>query len=137
MFTISSKGSYGLAAVLGFALQYGKGPVQIKNIAEEYKIPQHYLEQLLVKLKNGGIMKSFRGAYGGYSLAKKPSDITVLEVLKCLEGENILVNNPGELQVLQNYWLNAKNQIEEVFEITIEDLVIENTKIVNHINFEI
>jgi Rrf2 family cysteine metabolism transcriptional repressor len=63
MFTISSRSTYGLSAVFGFGLSYHQGPIQIKTIAEEYKIPRNCLEQILIKLKNGGILKSFRGAY--------------------------------------------------------------------------
>lgn len=86
MFSISAKGIYGVSAVLELALRPDGGPMQIRDIAEAQNIPQHYLEQILVVLKRGGIVKSFRGAQGGYALAGDPSGIRLLDVISLLEG---------------------------------------------------
>jgi len=123
MFTISTKGSYGLAAVFELGIRHNKGPITIRTIAESQGIPRHYLEQILVKLRQGRILASTRGAEGGYSLARDPSDITVQEVLLCLEGETVLVANPGKEPILQYFWKEAQEKIESIFGITIEELV--------------
>ncbi len=86
MFSISAKGLYGVSAVLELALNHGGGATQIRDIAESQSIPQHYLEQILVVLKRGGIVKSFRGAQGGYALASDPAEIRLLDVIVLLEG---------------------------------------------------
>ncbi|MCP4131553.1 MAG: Rrf2 family transcriptional regulator [bacterium] len=137
MFTISSKGTYGLSAVFELGLQHNKGPIQIKAIAESQNIPQHYLEQLLVKLKKSGLVKSFRGAQGGYILAKEPAEITVYDVLKCLEGEQVLVNDPGENRALQSFWKKASDEVEELFKVSIEKLIFDHYRIEKQIVFNI
>ncbi|MFH1347500.1 MAG: Rrf2 family transcriptional regulator [Candidatus Margulisiibacteriota bacterium] len=73
---------YGLQAMLELALKYGGGPIQIADIAKNQKIPIRYLEQLLLVLKRRGVVASTRGKHGGYSLAKHPSDIAVLEIIE-------------------------------------------------------
>ena len=137
MLAVSSKGSYGLAAIFELALYYNKGPLQIKNISEAQGIPQHYLEQLLVKLKRCGLVKSFRGAQGGYELIKKPAEIQVYDVLLCLEGEIEMVNSPGNYEVLKYFWNNVKNEVIKPFQMTIEDLIMENNRIKDHIIYSI
>ena len=86
MFRISAKGIYGVSAILELALHHDSGAMQIRDIASAQNIPQHYLEQILVVLKRGGIVKSFRGAQGGYALAADPADIRLLDVVVLLEG---------------------------------------------------
>ena len=86
MFGISAKGIYGVSAVLELALRFNGGAVQIRDIAEAQRIPQHYLEQILVVLKRGGIVKSYRGAQGGYALAGDPGSIRLEDVFILLEG---------------------------------------------------
>jgi len=87
MFALTSKGNYGVAAVLELAGNYGNGLLHIKDIAEKKKIPRHYLVQLLNRLLKAGIVKSVRGNNGGYMLNDRPENITVLQVLELLEGE--------------------------------------------------
>ena len=75
-----------MQAMLELTLNYGGGPVRIKNIAREQKVPIRFLEQLLLVLKRAGLVASVRGKDGGYSLAKRPSEIKVLNVIEALEG---------------------------------------------------
>lgn len=83
---ISTKGRYGLRAFIDLA-EYGEiEPVSIGSISERQDISERYLEQLMAKLKKAGIVKSIRGAGGGYVLAKEASDISVGDVLRALEG---------------------------------------------------
>lgn len=137
MFTISTKGSYGLAAVFELGKHYHMGSVTIKKIADSQAIPRHYLEQILIKLRQGGILSSTRGAEGGYALARDPSDVTVFEVLSCLEGEKLLVSNPGDELVLQFFWRDAREKIESIFTVTIEELIQRQQLINNQIVFSI
>ena len=73
---ISTKGRYGLTIVVELGSKFGEGPVPLRKIAEEQKLSEAYLEQLIPPLRNSGIVKSVRGAYGGYMLAKPPTEIT-------------------------------------------------------------
>ena len=86
MFQLSVKSKYGLAAVIELAQKQEKGPIQIKAISGNRNIPQNYLEQVLVELKKGGLVRSFRGINGGYKLQKDPKSISVKDVLTILEG---------------------------------------------------
>ncbi|MDL2248679.1 Rrf2 family transcriptional regulator [Tyzzerella sp. OttesenSCG-928-J15] len=83
---LSTRSRYGLKAVVDIAA-CGKGKcVSINSIATRLGISENYLEQLIIKLKKAGIVKSIRGAQGGYILTKPAESITVGEILKILEG---------------------------------------------------
>jgi len=75
-----------MRAIVDLAQRYRKGPVSVSGISEREGIPTSYLEQLLNRLKKGGIVKSFRGPRGGYVLAKDPSKIRVYNIVQVLEG---------------------------------------------------
>jgi len=83
---ISTKGRYGLLALVDMALHYSGQPESIKNIAERCRLSEEYILQIFVILRRAGIVKSIRGSRGGYVLAGDPSDITVGDVLTALEG---------------------------------------------------
>ncbi len=83
---ISSRGQYGLRALAVLATRHGNGPVQVKEIARAESLSAKYLEQLLGRLRMGGLVKSVRGARGGYTLARGPEAIRVREALLLLEG---------------------------------------------------
>ena len=90
---ISSKGDYGLRALVDLAQRYEAGaPVQVKDIARRQLIPEEYLGQLMVGLRRAGLVHSVRGAAGGYLLARPPAEITVAQVLETLEGPLALVD---------------------------------------------
>ena len=76
MFTLSAKAIYGVTAVVELAQHYRSGPIQIRDIASRHEIPQHYLEQILSTLKRSGLVRSYRGARGGYELTAPPDSIT-------------------------------------------------------------
>ena len=84
---LSTKGRYGLRAILDLAMYGETEVVALSGIAERQKISISYLEQLIAKLKKAGIVKSIRGAQGGYLLAKKPEEISVGDILRALEGD--------------------------------------------------
>lgn len=84
---LSCKSEYALLALLELADHYASGdPLQIRQISAQQNIPDRYLEQLLATLRRAGIVRSQRGAKGGYLLAREPWNITLLEVVSCLEG---------------------------------------------------
>ena len=83
---LTTKGRYGLRAVIDLAVYAKDEPVSLAEVAERQNISISYLEQLVAKLKKAGIVQSTRGAQGGYSLAKEPENISVGEILRALEG---------------------------------------------------
>ena len=87
---LSTKGRYGLRAFIDLAEYEGVGPVSISSISERQDISERYLEQLRAKMKKAGLVKSVRGAGGGYILARKASEISVGDVLRALEGRTQL-----------------------------------------------
>jgi len=83
---LSTKGRYGVRAMLDLALHYGQGPIALKHVAERQNISEHYLEQLVVILRRAGLVRSMRGAQGGYTLSREPGKITLGDVIRSLEG---------------------------------------------------
>jgi Rrf2 family protein len=84
---LSTKGRYGLRAVLDLAVHSDEEAVALSQIAERQAISMNYLEQLIAKLKKAGIVKSIRGAQGGYQLAAPAEEISVGAILRALEGD--------------------------------------------------
>jgi len=89
---LSTKGRYGIHAMYDLAQFGSETPQPIKSIAERQNIPEAYLEQLIGQLRRSGLVKSVRGAQGGYLLSRSPAEITVGEVLRTLEGELAVVD---------------------------------------------
>ncbi|GAB4260260.1 MAG: Rrf2 family transcriptional regulator [Thermincola ferriacetica] len=83
---VSTKGHYGVLAMFDLAQHYGEGPVSLKSIAERQGLSEPYLEQLIAVLRKAGLVKSVRGAQGGYILAREPRDIKVGDIIRVLEG---------------------------------------------------
>ncbi|ADL42178.1 transcriptional regulator, BadM/Rrf2 family [Caldicellulosiruptor obsidiansis OB47] len=134
MFRLSTKGRYGVRAMFDLALHYDEGLVSLKSIAERQEISEHYLEQLIAALKKAGLVKSIRGAQGGYMLSREPSKITIGEILRALEGslspseciDDIeKVDCPrAEFCVTRKVWEKVKEAIENVVDsVTLQNLV--------------
>ncbi|MCG3777976.1 MAG: HTH-type transcriptional regulator CymR [Nitrospira sp.] len=83
---VSLRATYGIMAAVDLALHSGSAPVQAKSIARRQAIPARFLEQVLHGMKKAGLVSSLRGAQGGYVLLKKPSEVSVVEILEALEG---------------------------------------------------
>lgn len=124
MLTLSAKAVYGLCAVTELGIQYNTGPVQIRDIAERHEIPQHYLEQLLVTLKKAGLVASFRGAQGGYALARPPSQTNVLDVLSVLDGRIAIVPEKKRNNALAFFWKELEDQLRTSLDISLEQLIL-------------
>ena len=88
---ISTRGRYGLKAMVDIAANCKEGCVSLKSIAERTNLSESYLEQLIAQLKKAGLVKSTRGANGGYILAKNAEDISVGDILSVVEGPLELV----------------------------------------------
>lgn len=82
---MSTRGRYGTRAMLDIALNYEKGPVSLKDMAQRQEISVKYLEQLIPPLKAVGLIRSIRGAGGGYTLTRHPDKINLLEIMQALE----------------------------------------------------
>ena len=89
---ISTRGRYGLRAMVVLAKHYGQGPLLMRMISEDQEIPRKYLHALLTSLRSRGLVRSLRGSRGGYTLAREPSQITALDVVTALEGGLMLVD---------------------------------------------
>lgn len=83
---ITMKGDYGLRAMIELAAHYGEGPVPSAAIASRQRIPEHFLDQLLITLRRAGLLKSHRGPQGGHMLARPPEQISMGDVILALEG---------------------------------------------------
>ncbi len=83
---ISTKGRYGLRVMTDLAVNGSDGCVSLKDIAEREHLSEKYLEQIVNQLSKAGLVKSLRGAKGGYHLTRSPEEITVEEILKATEG---------------------------------------------------
>jgi Rrf2 family transcriptional regulator, cysteine metabolism repressor len=83
---LSTKGRYGVKAMVDLAINYGDEPVSIKSISERQNVSEYYLEQLFSLLRKANLVKSIRGAQGGYVLSRPPEEITVSDIMQVLEG---------------------------------------------------
>src|SRR5437763_17064982 len=86
MISITSKSPYALQALAELGRMGGAGPVPIGELARRRGIPVQFLEQLFAVLRRGGLLRSQRGVKGGYTFARDPSEITVLEIVELLDG---------------------------------------------------
>lgn len=83
---LSTKGRYGVKAMVDLAIHYSEEPSSIKSISERQNISEYYLEQLFSSLRKSNLIKSIRGAQGGYILNREPKDITIADIMGVLEG---------------------------------------------------
>lgn len=129
---LSTRGRYGARAILDLAINYGKGPILLKDIARRQEISEKYLEHLIAPLRAAGLVKSIRGARGGYSLAKPPSEIRLSQVIQVLEGSMSLVDcvddidlcNRARFCVTRDVWRDVGRAINGVLEqMTLEEMV--------------
>jgi len=118
---LSSKCEYCLAALIELADLYASGqPLQIRQIAKRQNIPERYLEQLLLLLKRGGFVRSQRGMNGGYLLARDPQEISLLEVIRCIEGcdaprhEEECPEQTPESKIVRSVWGTASHAAEAI-----------------------
>jgi Rrf2 family protein len=129
---ISTKTRYGTRAMAELAYNYGDAPLCAKEIAKRQRISLKYLEQLIATLRASGLIKSTRGAHGGYSLAKPPDEINLREIFQVLEGSVApvdCVDDPESCPrnrecVTRDVWLQMRDAMAKVLDsTTLQDLV--------------
>lgn len=128
---ISTKGRYGLKALIDIAMYSNSEVVTLKSISERQSISEGYLEQIFSALRKSGLVIGRKGAQGGYTLSKSINEITIGEILRTLEGDLSLVdvsntNTADDLEkcINENLWNIINKNINDYFDsITLEDLV--------------
>lgn len=130
---LSTRARYGMRLMLALALRYGEKPVFLKDIAKSEEISEKYLSLIIIPLRASGLINSSRGAYGGYSLAREPAQISMKEIVDLLEGETCLVDcikDPSACPrvstcVSRDVWAAIGGKIAETLSgITLADLVV-------------
>lgn len=131
---ISTRGRYGIRMMLSLALNYEKGTLPLKAIAKDQNISEKYLEQIINPLTKSGLVKSFRGAQGGYTLTRSPKEITVGEILYVLEGSLSPVGCVDDQGTCSNadscvslsLWRKMKEALDSVVDhVTLDDMAQE------------
>jgi Rrf2 family transcriptional regulator, cysteine metabolism repressor len=89
---ISTRGRYGLRAMVELARHHGDSPVLMRSITESQGIPRKYLHAILTALRSNGLVRSIRGSRGGYALTRPADEITALDIVRALEGEITVVD---------------------------------------------
>ena len=129
---ISTKGRYALCVMLDLAEHRQDGYISLKDIASRQNISKKYLEQIVALLNRPDILRTVRGAQGGYMLAKAPANYTVAEILKIAEGSLAPIPNledPSEAAAaadaqLLPIWQGLYNVVNDYLEgITLQDIL--------------
>lgn len=132
---VSTRGEYGVRAMVALAHGYGAGPMSITTLAKASSVPYAYLEQLIVPLRRAGLVESKRGAQGGYQLTRPPEQVVVGEVYRVMEGPvapmDCVSENPEDQTCpliegceTRPVWLSVRNSIISAIDsITLADLI--------------
>jgi Rrf2 family cysteine metabolism transcriptional repressor len=137
---LSTKGRYGVKAMFDLALHANGNPIPLRMVAQRQDISESYLEQLISGLRKAGLVKSIRGAQGGYMLATSPDKITVGQIIRVLEGSmapaDCVVEDDfdscekAEGCVIRIVWERIRDSINEVVDsITLQDMLENYNKI--------
>lgn len=134
---VSTRGEYGVRAMVALARNYGDGPMSIAAVARESAVPAPYLEQLIAPLRRAGLVESKRGAQGGYQLTRSPEQVSVGEVYRVLEGpvapmdcvsENVADQTCPLIEGCETrpVWLKVRDSIVDALDsMTLADLITE------------
>lgn len=128
---VSTKGDYGVRALVELAHRYGQGPVQSATIASRQEIPEPYLDQLLTTLRRAGFIRSVRGPQGGHALINEPHTVRMSDVMVVLEGTlapSACVDDPDACKkeggcVQREVWERVRDATQEILDsVSIADL---------------
>jgi Rrf2 family protein len=128
---ISAKADYAVRAAVELAASADERPIKAERIATAQEIPLNFLENILAELRHAGIVRSRRGAEGGFRLAKAPADITVADVIRAVEGPLASVRGgppedtayPGPSEALPRVWIAVRASLRSVVErVTLADV---------------
>ncbi len=139
MIKLSTKGRYGTRLMLNLARHYsvGKEAIILKSVSDDEEISIRYLEQIIIPLKISKLVKSIRGAGGGYTLARKPSEIKVSDILNALEGTCCLVDcvedddycDRIDTCATHDIWEKASSLLHDYFDkTTLQDLMAQEKR---------
>ena len=129
---ISTRSRYGLKVMYELALKYGGEPVFLKEIARIHRISEKYLSKLVIPLRGVGLILSHRGAHGGYTLARAPGSVTVMDIVRVLEGDfspasrtrKTRGTDGNDEQPTEDVWVTLEKAINQTLgAITLESLV--------------
>ncbi|NJK61681.1 MAG: Rrf2 family transcriptional regulator [Synechococcaceae cyanobacterium SM2_3_1] len=126
---LTTRGYYSIKAMLDLAILGSKQPTSVRTIAQRQQIPAPYLEKLLIELRQSGLVRSQRGAQGGYQLTRNPRQISLAEILEAV-GERLEARDwtpqpegPAEDWVTRAVWQRISSRVQQVLqETTLEDL---------------
>jgi Rrf2 family protein len=128
---ISAKADYAVRAVVELAAADGDKPVKAERIATAQGIPLNFLENILGELRHAGLVRSHRGAEGGFRLARPADQMTVADVIRAVEGPLAMVRGeppegavyPGVASALPRVWIAVRKTLRDVVEhVTVADL---------------
>jgi Rrf2 family protein len=105
----STRAEYGVRVMIALGRRQGEGPVSLADIAAAENLPLPYLEHLIARLREDGLVRSTRGAHGGYELSRDAGEITMAEVVGALEGSLVPMQcftEEGEMKVLCSHELS-------------------------------
>ena len=124
---ISTKGDYGVRALIELSHHYGEGTVQSAQIAARQRVPEPYLDQLLTTLRKAGFIRSVRGPQGGHALVKAPDEIKLSDVIRSLEGSlspvSHLHDEGYQCRAAHEIWHQVEEATEGILDgVTIGDL---------------
>lgn len=122
MLNISLKLHYGLLTLIELAHYVESQPLQLKDISARHQIPPKYLEQVISGLRQAGFVQSLRGVNGGYTLAKSPEEISVLEVVKVLQGVSS-VDPKVKGSVLETYWQDVMLGVDRLVDYNLAEFM--------------
>jgi len=134
---VSTKGDYGVRALVELAHHFGQGPVQSAEIAARQEVPEPYLDQLLTTLRRAGFIRSVRGPQGGHALIREPREVKLSEVMLALEGSLAplaCVDDPEACTksggcVQREVWVRVRDATLDILEgVTIADLAVKETE---------
>ena len=129
---LSTRSRYGVRMMYELALAWKGEPVILKEIASRQEISEKYLSKLIIPLKGAGLIISTRGSHGGYTLARDPSGITLLEIVRVLEGDITPVLCLKDMDIcsrsidcaMRNIWAGLDRAISEYLKnITLDDII--------------
>jgi len=121
--------------MLELAINFGKGSMQINEIAHRQSIPERYLEQILLLLKRAGLIESARGVHGGYSLSRQPEKININQILVTTEGHtSVPLNNTFFTELWEDIKKELNNKLDSI---TLQDLAVSALKQRKVINYQI
>ncbi|MDD3194082.1 MAG: Rrf2 family transcriptional regulator [Oscillospiraceae bacterium] len=138
---ISTKGRYGLRMMIDIAMNQGEGPVSVRDIACRQSLSDKYLEQIVTQANKAGLLKSIRGAGGGYQLSRPAAEVSVGEILRAMEGslspvecvrelgeESASCQNADECATYE-LWRDIKKAVDQVIDNrTLQDMIDNYTR---------